>query len=132
MELMTSQMRPLLARRLHDADAGVPIPGVYDSVSQLTVDSEGHPIVAAQSAYDTFTEAGRDPADPTEPPEPERGVETATRVARDPADPPDPSAWHLAVETVTKTIRDPGDELIDSFAPGLHWADDMATGIVAF
>ena len=127
--------RPLYARRLRAAAEADPLPGAYDPARQLRVGPDGHPVVAARQ-YDTFTEAERDPADPPDPPEPRepRNVDTATRVARDPADPPDPPVgWSVAVETVTKTTRDPGDEMADSTnGPELAFADDLATGVVAF
>lgn len=126
--------RPLLALRMHDAVDSDSPPGEYDPAWQLRVHG-GKPLIAGPAAYDTFTEAERDPADPAEPPDPRepRAVETVTRVARDPVDPPDPpGGWGAQVETATKTIRDPADEPPQSASAFEAATDDLATGVVAF
>jgi hypothetical protein len=121
-----SNRRVLLGRALERVEQSPPV-GRYDEDRQVTVDADGRPILQWQD----HEELGRAIA----------ATETETRVRRDPGDPADPDLI-LATSTITKVRSDPpeppdpttevGIWSVDSYTPGDHVADDLATGRVAF
>ena len=96
----------------------------YDEARQLSVDSDGRPVVLGGMFGETATESRADPADPAQPGA-SRLFETMTKVAREAPD--DAMAW---AETETRTKPDPADPAADGWVE--FSADDSLTGVVAF